>query len=469
MSISSGKTKSELAADAIAAFATQLQGQLILPSDAGYEDARKVYNGMIDKRPALIARCKDLSDVIHAVNFGRDHQLTVAIRGGGHNGPGLGICEDGLVIDLSLMRGVQVDPSNGTTRAEGGCLWRDVDLATHEFGLAVPSGVIPSTGVGGLTLGGGTGYLSRHYGLTIDNLLEVEMVLADGSCVTANRHENTDLFWAVRGGGGNFGVVTSFLFKANPVHTVYGGPMFWQLEDSADLLRFWQDFILSAPEDINGWFAFATVPPVAPFPEQYHLQKMCGVVWCYTGDLAEAEAAFKPIRKFATPAIDFAGPLPFPALQGMFEPLYPAGMQWYWRADFFNHYDDKAIELHVKHGSELPSMFSTMHIYPINGAVQRVSNSETAWGYRDANFAQVIVGVDPDPNNNERLRTWTKDYWEGLHSFSAGGGYVNMIMDEGEERVKAAYRDNYMHLAQIKAKYDPNNFFHVNQNIKPAN
>jgi len=352
-------------------------------------------------------------------------------------------------------------------RAEGGCLWRDVDQATHEFGLAVPSGIIPSTGVGGLTLGGGTGYLSRHYGLTIDNLLAVEMVLADGTCVTASSHENPDLFWAVRGGGGNFGVVTSFLFKANPVHTVYGGPMFWPLDYSADLLRFWQEFILSAPENINGWFAFATVPPVAPFPEQYHLQKMCGIVWCYTGDLAEAEAAFQPIRKFAPPAIDFVGPLPFPALQGMFEALYPAGMQWYWRADFFNHYDDRAIDLHVKHGSELPSMFSTMHIYPINGAVQRVSNSDTAWGYRDANFAQVIVGVDPDPNNNERLKTWTKAYWEDLHPLSAGGGYVNMIMDEGEDRVKAAYRDNYARLTQIKAKYDPHNFFHVNQNIKP--
>ena len=293
-----------------------------------------------------------------------------------------------------------VDPSNNTVRVEGGCVWGDVDKATHEFGLAVPSGILSSTGVGGLTLGGGTGYLARHYGLTIDNLLGVDMVLADGSSITANSEENADLFWAVRGGGGNFGVVTSFLFKANPVQTVYGGPMFWPLELSADLLRFWQDFILSAPENINGWFAFATVPPVAPFPEQYHLQKMCAVVWCYTGDLADAEAAFEPIRKFSPPAIDFAGPIPYPALQSMFDALYPPGMQWYWRADFFNHYDDKAIDLHVKHGSQLPTMFSTMHIYPINGAVQRVGGQDTAWGYRDANFAQVIVGVDPDPKNN---------------------------------------------------------------------
>jgi len=316
-----------------------------------------------------------------------------------------------------------------------------------------------------------TGYLSRSYGLTIDNLLSVDMVLADGSFVTANLTENTDLFWAVRGGGGNFGVVTSFLFKANPVQTVYGGPMFWPLEIADDLFRFWQEFILNAPDNINGWFAFATVPPVEPFPEPYHLQKMCAVAFCYTGDLADGPAALEPFRKFSQPAIDFAGPIPFPALQSMFDALYPPGLQWYWRADFFDHYDDQAIDLHVKHGSQLPTMFSTMHImhiYPINGAVQRVGNQDTAWGYRDANFAQVVVGVDPDPKNNEHLAKWAKDYWQALHPFSAGGGYVNMIMDEGEERVKAAYRDNYARLAQIKAKYDPQNFFHVNQNIKPT-
>jgi hypothetical protein len=274
--------------------------------------------------------------------------------------------------------------------------------------------------------------------------------------------------WAVRGGGGNFGVVTSFLFKGNPVHTVYGGPMMWPLEMAADVMHFWQDLILDAPDDLNGWFAFVTVPPVAPFPEQYHLKKMCAIVWCYTGAPEQADAEFKPIRKFGPPAIDFAGPIPFPALQSMFDALYPKGLQWYWRADFFNRYDDKAIGLHVKYGSQLPTMHSTMHIYPINGAAGRVGNQDTAWGYRDANFAQVIVGVDPDPQNNERMTAWAKDYWLALHPYSAGGAYVNMIMDEGEERVKAAYRDNYTRLAQIKAKFDPHNFFHVNQNIKPA-
>jgi UDP-N-acetylenolpyruvoylglucosamine reductase len=465
---SSVKTASKIAEQAVNAFHAQLRGELFQPSDAQYDQVRKVYNAMIDKRPALIARCADVADVISAVNFGRDNQLAVAVRGGGHNGPGFGTCDDGLVIDLSRMRGIRVDPSNNTVRVEGGSVWGDVDHATYPFGLAVPTGFLSSTGVGGLTLGGGTGYLARQYGLTIDNLLSVDMVLADGRFVTASATENADLFWGVRGGGGNFGVVTSFLFRGNPVQTVYGGPMFWPLEMAADLIRFWQEFILNAPEDINGWFGFATVPPVAPFPELHHLEKMCVIVWCYTGALAEAESVFKPLRKFGPPAIDFAGQIPFPALQSMFDALYPPGLQWYWRADFFNHYDDKAIDLHVRHGSQLPTMFSTMHIYPINGAVQRVGGQDTAWGYRDANFAQVIVGVDPDPNNNALISEWAKEYWQALHPFSAGGGYVNMIMDEGEDRVKAAYRDNYTRLAQLKAKYDPQNFFHVNQNIKPA-
>jgi FAD/FMN-containing dehydrogenase len=449
-------------------FRAQVRGELILPGDAQYDTARQVYNAMIDKRPALIVRCVDVADVISAVNFGRENNLTLAVRGGGHNGPGFGTCDEGLVIDLSRMRGIRVDPADSTVRVEGGCVWGDVDHATHPFGLAAPSGFIASTGVGGLTLGGGIGYLARKYGLTIDNLLGVDMVLADGRFVTANASENADLFWAVRGGGGNFGVVTSFLFQGRPVSTVYGGPMFWPLEKSAEVLQFWQDFMLSAPDDINGWFAFVTVPPVAPFPEECHLKKMCAIVWCYTGALETAEAALAPIRQFAPPTIDFTGPIPFPALQGMFDALYPAGLQWYWRADFFNGYDDKAIDLHTRYGAQLPTMHSTMHIYPINGAAGRVGPQETAWGQRGVNFAQVIVGVDPDPQHNERMIAWARDYWQALHPHSVGAGYVNMIMDEGEERVKAAYGNNYTRLAQVKALYDPQNLFHVNQNIKPA-
>ena len=453
---------------AVAALRSQLRGELAQPGDAQYDEVRKVYNAMIDKHPTLIARCADVADVINSVNFAREHHLTVAIRGGGHNGPGLGTVDDGLVIDLSPMRGVRVDPANSTVRVEGGCVWADVDHATHPFGLAVPCGFISSTGVGGLTLGGGVGYLTRKYGLTLDNLLSVDMVLADGRFVTANADQNTDLFWAVRGGGGNFGVVTSFLFQGRPVHTVYGGPIFWPLEKADELLHVWQNFILNSPDDVNGWFGFVTVPPVAPFPEEHHLEKMCAVVCCFTGALEDGAAAFEPLRKFSPPAIDFAGPIPFPALQSLFDALYPAGLQWYWKADFFNRYSDEAINLHVKYGSQLPTMHSTMHIYPINGAAGRVGATDTAWAYRDANFSQVVVGVDPDAANNARMTAWAKDYWLALHPYSAGGGYLNMMMDEGEEPVKAAYRDNYARLSKIKAAVDPQNFFHVNQNIKPA-
>ena len=452
----------------LAALQGQLRGTLIRPDDAAYDEARKVYNAMIDKHPALIVRCADVADVISAVNFARDNQLTVAVRGGGHNGPGLGTCDDGLVIDLSEMHSIRIDPKDKTVRVEGGCLWRDVDHATHAFGLAVPCGFISSTGVGGLTLGGGIGYLTRKYGLTIDNLLSVDMVLADGSFVTASASENADLFWGVRGGGGNFGVVTSFLFQGRPVDTVYGGPIFWPMEKADQLLHVWQDFVVNSSDDINGWFGFVTVPPVAPFPEEHWLKKMCVVVCCYTGALEDGAVAYEPLRKFSPPAIDFCGPVPFPALQSLFDALYPSGQQWYWRADFFERYSDEAIRLHVKYGAQLPTMQSTMHIYPINGSAGRVSEGDTAWSYRDANFSQVVVGVDPDPANNTLMIAWAKDYWTALHPYSAGGGYLNMMMDEGADAVKTAFRGNYARLAEIKAKYDPQNFFHVNQNIKPA-
>src|SRR5881397_1808594 len=454
--------------DSIADFKRNLRGRLIEPGDKDYDEARKVYNGMIHKKPRLVARCADVADVIRSVNFGRENDLLVAIRGGGHNAGGLGICDDGLVIDLASIKYTRVDPAACTVTVGGGCVWGDVDHATHVFGLATPSGFISTTGVGGLTLGGGIGYLSRTLGLTIDNLLGVDMVLADGSFVMASAQEHADLFWAVRGGGGNFGVVTSFLLQLHPISTVYGGPMLWPLEQAADLMKFWLDFILNAPEEINGWFAFLTVPPAPPFPEQFHLQKMCAIVWCYSGALDKADELFTPIRAFRSPAVDFAGPIPWPVLQSLFDALYPPGLQWYWKADFFNDLSEKAIDLHVKYSAQLPTMHSTMHLYPINGAVHRASTSDTAFSFRDANFVEVIVGVDPDPANNERMIQWARDYWMALHPYSAGGGYINMMMDEGTDNVKAAYRDNYARLAQIKATYDPSNLFHVNQNIAPA-
>jgi FAD/FMN-containing dehydrogenase len=445
-----------------------LRGELIQPGDEGYDAARKVYNAMIDKRPALIARCADVADVITAVNFGRENGLLVSIRGGGHNAGGLGVCDDGLVIDLSFIRYTHVDPETRTVRVGGGCTWGDVDHATHAFDLAVPSGIISTTGVGGLTLGGGLGYLTRKCGLAIDNLIAADIVLADGRFVTADEKQHADLFWALRGGGGNFGVVTSFVFKAHPISTVYAGPMLWELSQAPEVMKWYREVIMQAPDDLNGFFAFLTVPPGPPFPEHLYNKKMCGVVWCYTGPMEQAEETFKPIREKFPPALDFVGPIPQPALQSMFDALYPPGLQWYWKADFVNELSDEAIRLHIQHGSQLPTMQSTMHLYPVNGAAQRVGKHDTAWSYREATWAEVIVGVDPDPAKKDLIVDWARTYWDDVHPYSAGGAYVNFMMEEGEERVKSSYRDNYQRLAAIKHTYDPTNFFRVNQNIKPA-
>jgi len=449
-------------------FRATLRGGIIEPQDQGYDDARKVYNAMISKRPRMIVRCVDVADVIQSVNFARKNNILLSVRGGGHNAGGLGICDDGLVIDLSLIKYTRIDLESKTVVAGGGCTWGDVDHATHIFGMATPSGIISTTGVGGLTTGGGIGHLTRKYGLSIDNLLSVDMVLADGSFVTANAKQNQDLFWAVRGGGGNFGIVTAFTFKLHPVDMVYGGPMLYHISETEDVMKWYRKLIKDAPDDLTGFFAFLTVPPGPPFPEHLHLKKMCGIVWAYSGPLEKAEEIFKPIRAFKTPALDFVGPLPQPALQGMFDALYPTGLQWYWRADFVKELSDKAISEHIKFGNTLPTMLSSMHMYPVNGAASRVSSKDTAWSYRDATWAMVIVGVDPDPANKEKITLWTKQYWEALHPYSAGGAYVNFMMDEGEERIKATYGDNYERLVTIKNKYDPHNLFKVNQNIKPT-
>src|SRR5579884_2756697 len=368
-----------------------MRGAVLTRADEAYETARRVYNGAIERHPAIIALCVDAADAIAAVGFARERGMPLAVRGGGHSGPGFCSCDDGLVVDLSCMRGVRVDPQ-----------------------------------------------------------------------------EHTDLFWAIRGGGGNFGVVTSFLFRGHPVDTVYGGPIFWPLDHAPVVLRKWRDFILSAREDLNGWFGFVAVPPAPQFPAAHHLKKMCVTVWCYTGDLGGAESALDPVRSFAEPVMDFCGPIPFLALQRMFDPIYPSGLHWYWKADFFRDVPDEAVDLHVKYAERLPSVHSTMHLYPINGAAHRTGRSDTAWSFRDANFAEVIVGVDPDPASDTRIVQWAREYWSALHRFSTGGAYVNMVMDEDESFVRAAYRDNYPRLEKVKAKYDPRNLFRINQNIKPG-
>ena len=445
-------------------------GRLIGPDDSDYDEARSLFNAMFDKRPALIARCANAGDVAKAVAFARAHGLPIAIRGGGHNGAGLGSVDDGVVIDLSLMRDVEVDPDARTVRVGGGCTWGEVDAATNEHGLATPSGIIATTGVGGLTLGGGLGHLTRKCGLAIDNLLEAEVVLASGEQVRANADENPDLYWALRGGGGNFGVVTSFLFRLHDVGTVIAGPTFWPVESGAEVLRAYRDFLPNAPRELNGFFLFGSVPPGPPFPEELHLRKVCGVVWCYAGaDEEAAAAAMAPLLDaLPEPLLHGPAPMPHPAIQGAFDAVYPAGDQWYWRADFVKDIPDEAIEIHAKFGPEMPTWKCTMHLYPIDGAAHDVGSADTAWSYRDANYGAVFAGVDPDPANVDAIRRWSVDYQEALHPYSAGGAYVNMMMDEGQERVRASYRDNYDRLAQVKAKYDPDNTFRVNQNIQPT-
>lgn len=446
----------------------RFRGDLIHPGGPGYDAARKVYNAMIDRRPRLIARCVDMADVMAAVEYGRENNLLTAIRGGGHNGAGLGVCDDGLVIDLSRMKGIHVDPAARTVRVDAGCVWGDVDHATHAFGMATPSGFVSTTGVAGLTLGGGIGYLTRRYGLTIDNLLSVDMVLADGRFVTANDQENPDLFWAVRGGGGNFGVVTSFLFRLQPVKMVHAGPTFWPIEQMPEVAKAFQEFITHAPEDVNGFLASLVVPPVPLFPAELHGKKMCGIVWCSTAASDEADRLTKPVRSVGKPALDHVGPMPFPVMQSIFDPLLPPGLQWYWRADFVKELSDEAIARHLQWGQKLPTMQSTAHFYPVNGAAHRVGKNDTAFSYRDALWALVIVGVDPDPANKDKITQWCKDYFDAVHPYSAGGAYVNFMMEEGQERVKASFRDNYERLAVVKKKYDPTNFFRLNQNIHPA-
>jgi hypothetical protein len=445
------------------------QGGLVGPDDSAYDKARAVYNAMIDRRPALIAQPTDTGAVAAAIAFARRHELPLAVRGGGHNGGGLGVADDGVVIDLAGFREIQVDADRRTVSVGGGCTWAEVDAATHEVSMATPSGIVASTGVGGLTLGGGIGHITRAYGLSIDNLLSADIVLADGSQVHADADSHPDLYWAIRGGGGNFGVVTRFQFRLNPVGDVLAGPTFWPIEQTAEVLLAYAAFLPGAPRELNGWFATLTVPPVDLFPAELHLRKVCGVVWCYVGSEESIDGLIEPLTSaVSAPLMHGVGPMPFPALQSLFVPLYPPGDQWYWRADFVNQISSEAAAIHQEKSEALPTPQSTMHLYPIDGAAHDVGKNDTAFSYRDATWAQVIVGVDHDPAKAGMLRDWTVGYWDATHPHSAGGAYVNMMMDEGQERVQASYRDNYPRLAQIKAAYDPDNVFRVNQNIRPA-
>jgi FAD/FMN-containing dehydrogenase len=443
------------------------RGTLITPRDGGYDELRKLYNGMIEKRPRYIVRCTDVADVIDAVNFGRDNDLLIAIRGGGHNGGGLGSCDDGLMIDLAPMKGVRVDPDKRVVRVGPGCTQGDVDHATHAFGLAVPAGIVSSTGISGLTLGGGHGYLTRQYGLTIDNLIEADVVLADGSFVTANATQNEDLFWALRGGGGNFGVVTSFLFRAHPVRTVYAGPILWDFAHAREIMRWYREFLPNAPEELCTFLGLKKVPASEAFPRELWGKVICALISSYNGDVENGAKAMRPAREsLPQPLVDAMGPMPFPALQSMFDALLPRGLHWYWKGDFVKDLPDEAIDAYTAHAKHMPGELSLVHLYPIDGAVHRVAPDETAWRFRDSTWSMVIAGIDGDPRNTTELVEWGRGYWDAVHPFAAGAAYVNFMMeDEGQDRIRATYGANYERLAVIKTRYDPTNLFRVNQNI----
>ncbi len=455
-------------AEPAAELQSRMLGEAIEPSTPGYDQARKLYNAMIDKRPQLIARCRDTADVVEAVRFGRRNGLLTAVRGGSHSGAGFGSCDQGLVIDLSPMHGVRVDLNARSVRCEGGATWGAVDHATHEFGLATPCGIISTTGVGGLTLLGGHGYLTRKYGLTIDNLLSADVVLADGSLVTASESSHPDLFWALRGGGGNFGIVTSFEFRLHPVKNVYAGPVFWALEDSGAVLAWYDRFMASAPRDIYGFFTVNTVPPAPPFPETLHHRKVCGVVWCCLGDKAEAEEALRAVHEPAKPILEGVAEMPYLALQRAFDGVYPPGLHWYWRGQIVKELNAPLMAVNLEYAEKLPTELSCTHFYPIDGAVHDVQGDATAFPHRDARWSQVIVGVDAEPSGKDAITRWTRAYSDALRPYTGQAGYLNFLMDEGRSQVEACHGANFKRLTEIKRAYDPTNFFRVNQNVPPA-
>jgi FAD/FMN-containing dehydrogenase len=450
------------------ALRTTVEGEVTGPDDSGYDEARAVYNAMIDRRPAAVVKAASVQDVVAAVNAARDGGVDLAVRGGGHSVPGFGTCDGGVVIDLAGMRAVTVDAAGRTARAQGGATWGDFNDATHAHGLATTGGIISTTGVGGLTLGGGIGYLARGHGLSSDNLVSAEVIVADGRTLTANDDENADLFWAIRGGGGNFGVVTTLEFRVHPVEQIYGGPMFFELDDARAILEWYRGFIVDAPEEFGGFPAWQIAPPLPFIPEERHGEPFLAFVACWAGPVEQGEHALKPLHDVAPVVAEHVGPMPYPALNSAFDGLVPPGLQHYWKANFVKELTDDAIAAHLEHGPKLPAVNSTVHIYPINGACHRVANDATAFGHRDVTFATVIAGMWPDPAQNEASTAWVRDFSAATAPLSEEGGYINFMAADDQERVRANYGANYDRLVEVKNAYDPGNLFHLNQNIAPS-
>jgi FAD/FMN-containing dehydrogenase len=449
---------------------THLRVRTILPGDDDYDKARQVWNGMIDRKPAVIVRCAGVADVVEAVNFARAQNLCVAVRGGGHNVTGAAVCDGGMVIDLSAMKGIHVDPTLRTVRAQGGVTWGELDRETQVFGLATTGGLISSTGIAGLTLGGGIGWLARKYGLACDNLLSADVVTADGKVVVASPKHNSDLFWAIRGGGGNFGVVTSLEYRLHPVGPmVTGGIALYPMDQAASVLRFYRDYISRAPDELSAFPAFITIPPLPAVPVELHGKTAIALAVCYAGPAARANRVLGPVRTFGPPLVDLIGPIPYSALQSLFDDSAPFGGLSYWKSDTLDELSDECIDVLVSHTAKLAELcpLTIVHIYPLRGAIARVGAHKTAYSHRAERFSTIVSATWFNPDQSETHIEWVRGLWQAMRPCASGGVQPNFLGEEGDDRVRAAYGDNYPRLVEVKRRYDPTNFFHMNQNIAP--
>jgi FAD/FMN-containing dehydrogenase len=450
-------------------FRASLRGALLRPGDDGYDSARRVWNGMIDRKPALIVRCAGVADVINAVNFARTHNLLLSVRGGGHNVTGNAVCEGGIMIDLSPMKGIRVDPVRRTARAQAGLTWSEFDHETQAFGLATTGGQVSSTGIAGLTLGGGVGWLMRTCGLAVDNLLSVDIVTADGRLLTASATGNEDLFWGVRGGGGNFGIVTSFEYRLHPIGPlVLGGMLLYPAAQAKELLHFYREFMAGAPNELMTLVAFLTAPPAPFVPTHLQGTPVVAIAICYAGSIEEGQRVVEPLRRFGPPALDLLSPMPYTVIQQLFDAANPFGLQVYVKSDHLAGLGDEVIDTLVTHAATATSPLSVVILFPLEGVVSRVGEQETAFGHRNTAYDYVIYSMWTDPQESERHIQWTRDFWTAMQPFSIGV-YVNELGNEGEDRVRAAYLPaTYERLVALKNRYDPANLFRLNQNIKPT-
>ncbi|HWI95881.1 MAG TPA: FAD-binding oxidoreductase [Solirubrobacterales bacterium] len=459
-----------LGAATLKEFEDGLHGEMVKPGDGAYDEVRAIWNGVHDARPAVIARCADAADVRHAVGFARSEGLDVAVRGGSHSIPGFSTCDDGIVIDLSPMKGIEIDVDAATVRAEGGVIWGELDAATQEHGLATTGGLVSTTGVAGFTLGGGIGWLMRKYGLACDNLRSAEVVTADGQILTASATENADLLWGLRGGGGNFGVVTSFEFDLHKVGpTVAAGPVFYPGDRAEEILRFYREFVKTVPDELTTFAGLLTAPPAPFLPEEWHGKKLVALVGCYAGDPDEGMKALQPFRDLGDPVADLVGPMPYVQMQSLLDDIYPRGTKAYMKAGYMRDLDDKAIETLVRYHQDATSPASEIHVHHFGGAVARADAEETAYGERQAPYVLNIIAMSHEPGGLDTHIDWAHRLYADIEPSLTGGAYINFLSAEGEDRVRAAYgAEKFDRLRALKDRYDPTNLFHLNQNIPPS-